>query len=234
MKRREQSVIVGVNGRQLLLYMCQGISGAPVCLTTCKRLTNSLPKIRLMTHTRRAVLVYINTSSAPRAADAARYARARHGRMQLKTCKGGRKKRRTIWCEQWFDNAKSCLCRANCLVVLSCAVCFCYRRYVLICSTGVLCVGGKTEGRARSNTSCEIETKLTLDKEKRRKVVHNNTYYTRYWSMFNKKDTAQHDTAPQRKANGTAPHGFARRHAALLGCIKPDWSKLGVHCDPTA
>ena len=46
--------------------------------------------------------------------------------MQLKTCEGGRKKRPTIWCGQRFDNAKSCLCRANCLVVvvLSCAVCF--------------------------------------------------------------------------------------------------------------
>ena len=60
--------------------------------------------------------------SAPRAADAARYARSRQGRMQLKTCKGGRKKRPMIWCEQRFDNAKRCLCRANCPVVLSCAV----------------------------------------------------------------------------------------------------------------
>ena len=154
----------------------------------------------------------VHKDSAPRAADAARYARARQGRMQLKTCEGGRKKRPTIWCEQRFDNAKSCLCRASCLVVvLSCAVCFCYRCYVLIGSAGVLCVGEKTGGHARSNT-CR--------KKKRRKVAH-NTYY-KYCSMFERKDKAQHDTAPQRRAHGTAPHGSARRYAALLGCIKPD------------
>ena len=60
--------------------------------------------------------------SYPRAADAARYARARQERMQLKACNGGRKKRPMIWCEQRFDNAKSCLCRTNCTDVLSCAV----------------------------------------------------------------------------------------------------------------
>ena len=31
------------------------------------------------------------------------------------TCEGGRKKRLVIiWCEQRSDNAKRCLCRANC------------------------------------------------------------------------------------------------------------------------
>ena len=35
---------------------------------------------------------------------------------------------------------------ANCPVVLSCAVCFCDRCYVLIGSTGVICVGVKTGG----------------------------------------------------------------------------------------
>ena len=74
--------------------------------------------------------------------------------MQLRTCKGGRKKRPTIFCEQRFDNAKSCLCRANCPVVLSCAVCFRYRCYVPIGSSGVLCVGEKTGGRERSNNTC--------------------------------------------------------------------------------
>ena len=53
--------------------------------------------------------IYVYKGSAPRAADAARYARARQGRMQLETCKGGRKKRPMIWCEHRFDNAKSCL-----------------------------------------------------------------------------------------------------------------------------
>ena len=86
--------------------------------------------------------------SAPRAADATRYARARQGRMQLKTYKGGREKRPMIWCEQQCQE----LLRANCPVVLSCAVCFCYRCYVLIGSTGVICVGGKTGCRKRSNT----------------------------------------------------------------------------------
>ena len=89
--------------------------------------------------------------------DAARYARARQGRMQLKTCEGGRKKGPTIWRRQRFDNAKSCLCKANCLVVLSCVVCFWYRCYVLIGGTGVLCVGEKTGCRARSNTCRKIK-----------------------------------------------------------------------------
>ena len=51
--------------------------------------------------------------SAPRAADAARYARARKNATE--TFKGGRKKRPVIiWCEQGRDNAKRCLCTANC------------------------------------------------------------------------------------------------------------------------
>ena len=52
--------------------------------------------------------------------------------------------------------------------------------------------------------------------------------------MFERKDTAQHDTAPQRRAHGTATHGSAPRYAALLGCIKADRSELGVYWDPTA
>ena len=59
--------------------------------------------------------VVIYKGSAPRAADAARYARARKN--ATKTCKGGRKRRPMIWCEQRIDNAKSCLCRANCRVL---------------------------------------------------------------------------------------------------------------------
>ena len=40
------------------------------------------------------------------------------GRMQLKhVCIGSTKKRPMIWCEQALDNAKSCLCRANCPVL---------------------------------------------------------------------------------------------------------------------
>ena len=137
--------------------------------------------------------------SAPRAADAARYARARQERMQLKACKGGRKKRPMIWCEQRFDNAKSCLCRANCPVVLSCAVCFSYRCYVLIGSTG-----GKKQGA--------VKDQIHVEKEKSRKGVHNKTYYTRYCSMFERNHTAQHDTsAPQRRAR----HGTERLRTAL-------------------
>ena len=110
-----------------------------------------------------------------------------------------------IWCEQRFNNAKGCLCRANCPVVLSCAVCFCYRCYVLIGSTGVICVGEKTGA---------VKDHMHEEKEKRRKYVvriHNNTYYTRYCSMFERKHTAQHDTAPQRRAR----HGSARLRTAL-------------------
>ena len=68
----------------------------------------------------RIKLVLIYKRSAPRAASAARYARARQGRMQLKRCKGGRKKRPMIWCEKRFDNAKSCLEQISllCLAVL--------------------------------------------------------------------------------------------------------------------
>ena len=146
-------------------------------------------------------IIYIYKGSVPRVADAARHARARRGRMQPKICKGSRKKRPMIWCEHRFDNAKSCLCRANCPVVVSCAVCFCYRCYVLIGSTGVFCVGEKTGGRERS---------IHVEK-KRRKVAHNNTYYTRYCFMFERKHTAQHDTAPQRRAR----HRTARLRTAL-------------------
>ena len=119
--------------------------------------------------------------SALRAADAARYARARQGRMQLKTCKGGRKKRPMIWCEQRFDNAKSCLCRANCPVVLSCAV----RLLPVLRSDrqyGGTIAWGKNRGTVRDQ--------IHVEKEKKRKVVHNNTYYTRYCSMFERKHTA--------------------------------------------
>ena len=41
-----------------------------------------------------------------------------------KHVKGAERKRPMIWCEQQFNNAKSCLCRASRHVVLSCAVCF--------------------------------------------------------------------------------------------------------------
>ena len=85
--------------------------------------------------------------SAPRAADAARYARARQGRTQLKTCKGGKKKRPTIWCEQRFDKCQELLVQSKlpCCAQL-CCVCFCYRCYVLIGSTGGTLRGGKNRG----------------------------------------------------------------------------------------
>ena len=122
-------------------------------------------------------------------------------------CKGDRKKRPMIRCEQRFDNAKRCLCRANCSVVLSCAVCFCHR--CLIGSMGVICVGGKTEGRERSNTMWQ---------EKRGKVVLRTQYALyipgTYCSVFERKHTAQrHSTATK----GTAPHRTAP-HGATLRC----------------
>ena len=90
--------------------------------------------------------------------------------------------------------------------------------YVLIGSTGVICVGEKTGARERSNTL----DYMYVEKEKRRKVAHqNNTYYTRYCSMFERKHTAQHDTAPQRRARQrtvrlrTAPHGATLRCWAI-------------------
>ena len=130
--------------------------------------------------------------------------------------KGTERRRPMIWCKQRFDNAKSCLCRASCPVVLGCAVCFCCRCYVLIGSTGVFCVGEKTGARERSNT-CK--------KRKRRKVAHhNNTTYVLYPVLLyvRKKahSAARHSTAAKgTAAHRTAPHGSARRYAALLGYI---------------
>ena len=109
-----------------------------------------------------------------------------------------------IWCEQRFDNAKSCLCRANCPVVLSCAVCFCYRCYVLIGSTGVICVGGKTGGRERSNTCREIKKK----KNSTQHVLYPVLLYVRKKAH----SAARHSTA----AKGTAPLRTALRCAAGL------------------
>ena len=124
--------------------------------------------------------------------------------MQLKTCKEGRGQKEEAHdrCEQRCDNAKSCLCRANCPVVLSCAVFFCYRCYLLIGSTGVICVGEKTGDRERLNT-CRKKRKKTSSTQQQ--------YYTRYCSMFERKHTAQHDTAPQRRAR----HRTARLRTAL-------------------
>ena len=39
--------------------ICKGLSGVLVRLTTCKRLTNSLPKLRLMTGTRIVYSIYV-------------------------------------------------------------------------------------------------------------------------------------------------------------------------------
>ena len=149
----------------------------------------------------------IYKGSAPRAADAARYARARQENMQLKTCEGGRKKRPMIWCEQRFDNAKSCLCRANCPAVVSCAVCFCYRCYVLIGSTGIICVGENAGGRERSHR-----------KKKKSSTQQHVLHIPGTALMFERKHTAQHDTAPQRRSRHCT-YGSARRYAALLGYV---------------
>ena len=135
--------------------------------------------------------------------------------MQLNTCKGGIKKRPMIRCEQRFDNAKSCLCRSNRPVVLSCAVCFCYQCCVLIGSTGVLCVGEKTGGRERKvlrvvhNTFIPCTTLCSKESTQRSTTQHRSEGHT-----------APHRTAPHGSARlRTAPHGSARRYAALLGCI---------------
>ena len=126
--------------------------------------------------------------------------------MQLKTCEGGRKKRPMIWCEQRFDNAKSCLCRPNCPVVLSCAVCFCYRCYVLIGSTGVICVGEKTGGCERSNT-CRKR------KKKKNTQQHVLLYPVLLYVRKKAHSAARHSTA----VKGTAPHRTAP-HGATLRC----------------
>ena len=55
-----------------------------------------------------------------------------------------------------------------------------------------------------------VKDQIHVEKEEKRKVVH-NTYYTRYCSMFERKHTAQHDTALQRSAR----HRTARLRTAL-------------------
>ena len=92
----------------------------------------------------RGIEIWVNHTRAPlrgRLTPPASLAQGKEVSMQLKTCKGKRN-----------NNAKSCLCQANYPVVLSCAVCFSYRCYVLIGSTGALLVGDKTGGRERPNT----------------------------------------------------------------------------------
>ena len=129
-----------------------------------------------------------------------------------KICKGGRKKRPAIWCEQRFDNAKSCLCRANCPVAA--VLCACYRCYVLIGSTGVICVGEKTGGRERSNTC-----------RRKSSTPYTTTRIIPGTALCLKESAQRSNTAPQRRARHrtarlrTAPHGSARRYAALLGHI---------------
>ena len=66
-------------------------------------------------------------------------------------------------------------------------------------------------GNLRGEKQGAVKDQIHVEKEKRRKVVHNNTYYTRYCSMFEIKHTAQHDTAPQQ----TARHGTAWLRTAL-------------------
>ena len=87
-------------------------------------------------------------------------------------------------------------------------LCACWRCHVLIGSAGVICVGEKHGGREK------------LIEEKAKITVHNNTYYTCCAALCSKECTAQHNIAPQHRARrGTAPHGTARRCAALLGYI---------------
>ena len=128
--------------------------------------------------------------------------------MQLKTCKEGRGQKEEAHdrCEQRCDNAKSFLCRANCPVVLSCAVFFCYRCYLLIGSTGVICVGEKTGDRERLNT-CRKKRKKTSSTQQH--VLYPVLLYVRKKAH----SAARHSTA----AKGTAPHRAAP-HGATLRC----------------
>ena len=139
--------------------------------------------------------------------------------MQLKTCKGGRNNRPMIWCEQRFENAKSCLCRANCPVVLSCAVCFCYRCYGLIGSTGVICVGEKTGGRERSNTCRK--------RRKQKSITQQHVLYPVLLYVRKKAHSApRHSTA----AKGTAPHRTAPQGATLCCWTKYSRTDLSWAC----
>ena len=131
-----------------------------------------------------------------------------------KHVKGTERRRPMIWCKQRFDNAKSCLCKASCPVGLSCAVCFCYRCYVLIGSRGVICVGEKTGARERSNT-CR-KRKKNKSSTSQQHVLQPVLLYVRKKAH----SAARHSTtAKGTAAHRTAPHGSARRYAALLGCI---------------
>ena len=127
--------------------------------------------------------------------------------MQLKTCKGGKKKRLMFWCGQRFDNAKSCLCRAKCPVVLSCVVCL-----LPVFRSDRQYVGNFAWGKKQPRGT--VRDQIHVEKEKGRKVIHNNTYCTRYCSVRKKAHSAaQHSTA----AKGTAPHRTAP-HCPALRC----------------
>ena len=126
-----------------------------------------------------------------------------------------------ICCEQRFDNAKSCLCRANCPIVLSCAVCFCYRCYVLIGSTGVLCVGEKTGGRKRSNTCRKRKRKSSTQQH----VLYPVLLYVRTKAH----SAARHSTAAKGTApHGTAPHGATLRYWAIYSRTDVSWASIVI------
>ena len=144
-----------------------------------------------------ALYVLSHKGSAPRAADAARYACAK--KKATKTCKGSRKKRPMIWCEQRIDNAESCLCRANCLVLS--VLCAYWRCHLLMGSTGVICMGEKTWG-PRDQI-----------RKKQKERVRNNSY-TWYCCMFERKHSA---ARPSIAAQGNARHRTAS-HGAALRC----------------
>ena len=147
-----------------------------------------------------ALYVLSHKGSAPRAADAARYACAK--KKATKTCKGSRKKRPMIWCEQRIDNAESCLCRANCLVLS--VLCAYWRCHLLMGSTGVICVGEKTWG----------PREIKYGKSKKKEYAITRIPGT---AVCSKESTARHDPASQRRAtHDTAPHRTALRCAAGL------------------
>ena len=120
----------------------------------------------------------------------------------------GTERRPMIWCKQRFDNAKSCLCRASCPVVLSCAVCFSYRCYVLIVSTWVICMGEKTGARERSNTCRKRKKKKSSTSQQH--ALYPGMLYVQKKAHSS---AARHSTA----AKGTAAHRTAP-HGATLRC----------------
>ena len=149
--------------------------------------------------------------SAPQAADAARYARARKNTTKCETGRRAEKRGPMIWCNSNLDNAKRYLCCAVlCCAVLCCAVlccallCACLRFHVLIGRMGVISKK-KRENAKYEDEDCHVVWTAGTH-------VHTDSWYPvlrmiRGTAACTKESTRQHaawhSAAPQRRAQHT-------------------------------